>query len=190
MDVYDYLVLPLLIFLARVSDVSIGTLRIIFVTRGNRLVAPLLGFFEILIWLLAVTRIIQNLDNWVCYVAYAGGFAMGNYVGLIIEDRLAVGEVVIRIITQCNHKELMARLNASGFGTTAIKGEGSKTEVNIIYSIVKRNNTNDVFDIIHDSSPGAFCTVEDIRLAKHNIIPLMQNGRRRNWLFRRGRKGK
>ncbi|NLI23307.1 MAG: hypothetical protein GX419_01195, partial [Bacteroidales bacterium] len=80
-DWFNYLILPFLIFLARICDVSIGTLRIIFVAKGNKLVAPFLGFFEVLIWILAITRIIQNLDNPFCYLGYAAGFATGNYIG-------------------------------------------------------------------------------------------------------------
>ena len=97
-DLYTYLLLPLLIFCARIIDVSIGTLRIIFVSKGKRNIAPLLGFFEVLVWILAISEIMQNLNNWVCYVAYAAGFAAGNYVGMIIEEKLAIGILIIRII--------------------------------------------------------------------------------------------
>ncbi|MFN8208507.1 MAG: DUF5698 domain-containing protein [Bacteroidales bacterium] len=117
---FNYLVLPLLIFFARICDVTIGTLRIIFVSKGNKLVAPLLGFFEVLIWILAITRIIENLDNPLCYIAYAGGFATGNYIGLLVEERLAVGVVIIRIITTREVPELVNRLNTSGHGTTVV----------------------------------------------------------------------
>ncbi|HPA70469.1 MAG TPA: DUF5698 domain-containing protein, partial [Bacteroidales bacterium] len=90
-EIVNYLLLPLFIFLARIFDVSLGTLRIIFVTKGMRIIAPLVGFFEVLIWLLAISRIMQDLDNWVSYIAYAGGFATGNFVGMYLEERLAIG---------------------------------------------------------------------------------------------------
>ncbi len=92
-DWFNYLVLPAAIFLARICDVTIGTLRIIFVSKGNKLIAPVLGFFEVLIWIIAITRIIENLNNPFCYVAYAAGFATGNYIGLRVEEKLAVGIV-------------------------------------------------------------------------------------------------
>jgi len=83
--------LPVLIFFARVLDVSIGTMRIVFLSRGMRLMAPVFGFFEVLIWLIAISRIMGNLTSWVNYVAYASGFAAGNYVGMYLENRLAMG---------------------------------------------------------------------------------------------------
>ena len=81
---FTYFVLPFLIFIARICDVSIGTIRIVMVAKGQKIIAPILGFFEVLIWLLAISRIFENLDNWVCYFAYGAGFATGNYVGMFI----------------------------------------------------------------------------------------------------------
>jgi uncharacterized protein YebE (UPF0316 family) len=112
---FNYVILPFLIFLARICDVSIGTLRIIFVAKGNKLVAPILGFFEVLIWILAITRIIQNLDNPFCYLGYAAGFATGNYIGLRIEEKLAMGVVMLRIITLRPVPELIEKLNKAGY---------------------------------------------------------------------------
>ncbi|MBM3316827.1 MAG: hypothetical protein FJY75_03145, partial [Candidatus Eisenbacteria bacterium] len=88
---FQYGVLPLAIVVARVIDVSLGTVRVILLNRGMRYLAPLLGFFEVLIWLLAIGQIMQNLSNWACYLAYATGFALGNFTGLWIEGRLAMG---------------------------------------------------------------------------------------------------
>ena len=78
---FAWVILPLLIFLARVADVSMGTLRIIFVSKGLKYLAPIIGFFEVIIWLLAIRIIMQNLSNFMCYIAYGAGFAMGNYAG-------------------------------------------------------------------------------------------------------------
>src|SRR3989338_8300095 len=89
--VFQYVVIPLLIFLARVCDVSVGTVRLILLYRGRRVLAPLLGFFEVLIWLLAVRQIMFNLTNPVVFISFAAGFAAGNYVGIILEEKLAVG---------------------------------------------------------------------------------------------------
>lgn len=189
-ELYDYVILPLLIFCARVIDVSIGTIRIVYVARGKRFIAPLLGFFEIMIWVLAVTRIMQNLDNWVCYFAYALGFATGNFIGLIIEDKLSVGEVVYRIITPGSYKQLMAYLNAAGFGATGIKAEGSESEVYVIYSIVKRSDMKRVAEIIHQSAPEAFYTVEDIKLASKAMGKYTTAVSGKIPLLKRWRKGK
>jgi len=81
---FAWVVLPVLIFIARVADVSLGTVRVIFITRGLKYFAPIVGFLEILIWLLAIGQIMRNLSHPICYIAYAGGFATGNYVGIWI----------------------------------------------------------------------------------------------------------
>ena len=101
-EMYMYFVLPFLIFLARICDVTIGTIRIILVSKGRKNMAPFLGFFEVFIWILAISRIMQNLNNPICYIAYAGGFAAGNYIGMMVEEKIALGVILIRIIT---HKE-------------------------------------------------------------------------------------
>ena len=129
-DIFSYLVLPLMIFLARIADVSLGTIRIIFVSKGMRKVAPLIGFFEILIWLLAISRIFQDLDNWIAYIAYAGGFAAGNYFGMLLEERLAIGHEMIRVVTKREAGELVEALKGKGFGVTSIKATGVEGEVN------------------------------------------------------------
>ena len=90
---YICFILPLLVFLARILDVSIGTLRIIFVAKGLKHFAAMLGFFESLIWLIAVTQVMQNLNSWQTYVAFACGFAAGNYVGVVLEERIALGNL-------------------------------------------------------------------------------------------------
>ena len=84
---FTWILLPALIFLARILDQSIGTLRLIFLSKGMKYIAPFLGFFEVIIWLLAVGQIMQHLDNWLCYVAYGAGFAMGNFIGITLEER-------------------------------------------------------------------------------------------------------
>jgi uncharacterized protein YebE (UPF0316 family) len=188
-DWFNYLMLPLLIFFARICDVTIGTLRIIFVSKGNKLVAPLLGFFEVLIWILAITRIIENLDNPLCYIAYAGGFATGNYIGLLVEERLAVGVVIIRIITTREVPELVRRLNTSGHGTTVVNAEGSKEKVNIIFSIVKRNDLKEITGIIDEIEPGAFYSIEDVRMVSHGVFPSRNPVFSRLLLFKRWRRG-
>ncbi len=103
---FVYVLIPLLIFLARVTDVTLGTIRIVFVAKGYKFLSAVLGFFEVFIWLVAVSKIFENLDNWFYYIAYAGGFAAGNYVGLLIEERMAIGYVNIRIVTKQSGEEL------------------------------------------------------------------------------------
>jgi len=105
-EIFTWILLPILIFFARVGDVSLGTIRIIFISKGIKYLAPLIGFFEILIWLVAISQIMQNLTNIYYYIFYAGGFATGNLVGIIIEEKLSIGTVAIRIITRKDAEEL------------------------------------------------------------------------------------
>ena len=166
-----YVAIPALIFLSRVADVTLGTLRIVFVSKGLKLLAPLLGFFEILIWLMAMTKIFQNLDNWFYFIAYAGGFAMGNYVGLKLEERLALGYVNIRIITQKSGADLIKNLSEGGYGVTYMHAHGSMGDVNVIYCVIKRKNITDITKIIKAFNPNAFYTLEDIRFANLGVFP-------------------
>lgn len=169
-DIFSYLVLPLLIFLARICDVSIGTLRIIFVSKGKRNIAPVLGFFEVLIWITAISKIMQNLDNYVNYVAYAAGFATGNYIGMIIEEKLAMGILMIRVFVNEGGAELVNKLNTGGFGATVVEGHGARNSVNLIYTIVPRNKLDDVISVINNFNSKAFYTVEDIKSVNEGIF--------------------
>lgn len=177
--IFSYGLLPLLIFLARICDVSIGTMRIIFVSKGKKYVAPILGFFEVLIWITAISKIMQNLDNYVNYIAYAGGFATGNFVGMIIEEKLAVGFQMIRVFTYQNGPLLVQNLNVEGFGATSVEAHGAKEKVHIIYTIVQRSELQRVLNIIDEFNPRAFYTIEDVRTVSEGIFP----ARKRNPVF-------
>jgi uncharacterized protein YebE (UPF0316 family) len=171
-EAFTFVLLPVLIFVARVVDVSFGTIRIIFISRGRKFLAPLVGFFEILIWLVAIGKVMQNLDNVFCYIAYAGGFAIGNFTGMWIEEKLAMGTLIIRIITKKDASALTERLRSSGYGVTTILAEGSTGQVCIIYSVIKRNALKDVVAIVKRFNPKAFYSLEDVRFASEAIFPL------------------
>jgi len=168
----SWVFLPTLIFLARVADVTIGTLRIVFVSKGYKILAPILGFFEVFIWLLAMSKIFQNLDNWFYYVTYSAGFAAGNYIGLIIEERLAIGFVNLRIITLNAGDALIKNLAGKGFGVTSTEAMGTRGRVNIIYCVIKRTDYQKVAEIIKEYNPNAFYTIEDIRFANKGVFPI------------------
>lgn len=169
---YSFVLIPLLIFFARITDVSIGTLRIVFISKGYKYLAPVFGFFEVLIWLLAMGKIMQNLDNWVYYVAYASGFATGNFIGLFIEERIALGYINLRIITKIDGTNLIKHLSAEGYGVTQIEATGSTGHVHIIYCTIKRNQFKEVIPIIFKHNPNAFYTIEDIRFANKGVYPI------------------
>jgi len=163
--------LPVLIFFARVLDVSIGTMRIVFLSRGVRLMAPVFGFFEVLIWLIAISRIMGNLTSWVNYVAYASGFAAGNYVGMYLENRLAMGLLSVMIITPDDASALVRMFKECRFGVTQVAGQGAQGEVRVIYVIIKRRDLALVSRMLAEHRPDAFVVVNDIRSAAGGVFP-------------------
>jgi uncharacterized protein YebE (UPF0316 family) len=174
-DVFTFIILPVLIFLARICDVSLGTIRVIFVARGFRYFAPILGFFEISIWLLAISQIFQHLNNAFTYLAYAGGFATGTFVGMWLEDKLSIGTVLIRVVTKKDAAELIRRLREKRFGMTTVDAMGSLGEVKIILTIVQRTSVPEVVDLVKQFNPHAFYTIEDVRYATEGIFPPQEN---------------
>lgn len=171
-DWYVWVGLPLLIFLARVFDVTLGTLRIIFTSRGFRNLAPALGFIETFVWIIAVSSLVKHAQNVAAYVGYASGFAMGTFVGMFLENKLAVGTVTFRAIIRRDTKELVKTLIDSGFGITIVDGQGSSGKVKIIYTTVKRQDLPVVIDIFHRIVPGAFLSVEEVRSTEQGIFPI------------------
>ena len=169
-NVFIYVLMPVLIFLARICDVSIGTMRIIFVSKGKRNIAPILGFFEVLIWITAISKIMENLDNYINFVAYAAGFATGNFVGMIIEEKLAMGILMIRVFAQENGNDLAQSLNTLGFGATVVEAHGARKNILLIYTIVKRNELTNVLDVIIRFNPQAFYTIEDVKTVNEGIF--------------------
>lgn len=171
-NLFTYFLLPFLIFISRIVDVTIGTIRIVMVSKGHKTWAPILGFFEVFIWLVAITRIIQNLDNWLCYFAYAGGFATGNYIGLIIEEKMAIGIVKIQIITSKEASNLILNLKEAGYGLTHHEAQGGNENVSIIYSIINRNEIHKVEEIVKTTNPKAFYSIEDVKSVSHGVFPI------------------
>ena len=159
---FDFLILPALIFCLRICDMTLDTLRIIFMTKGFRRLAPIIGFFEILIWIIAITRIMRNLDNWLGYVAYAGGFATGNYVGMLVDEKLAIGHELIRVFTRLDATKLATTLRSDGYGVTTVKASGMQGEVGILYIVANRRNQKNVSQIIQQYDPKAFVTIQAI----------------------------
>ncbi|MFW5760874.1 MAG: DUF2179 domain-containing protein [Cyclobacteriaceae bacterium] len=162
-EIFNYIILPFLIFAARILDVSIATIRIIFVLHGNKLLAPIIGFFESFIWLVAIGQIIQNIDNFYSYIAFAGGFATGTLVGMLIEEKLALGNVVVRVITRMPAIDLITHFKQGGYHYTSLKAEGQFGPVNILFSVVKREKLSDILHAIKQYNPQAFYTIENVK---------------------------
>ncbi|MHC4654442.1 MAG: DUF2179 domain-containing protein [Planctomycetota bacterium] len=189
---YTWLVIPFMIFIARVVDVSMGTVRVIFVSRGLKYLAPIVGFFEILIWLLAIGQIMKNLSNPICYVAYAGGFAIGNYVGIRVAEKLSLGVVLIRVVTKKDALSLVECLKSENYGVTSVDGHGTSGEVKVVFTIVPRRELKKVVELVKKFNPNAFYSLEEVGFVEKGIFPV-----RRSWhnfsllrLLRPFRKGK
>jgi len=170
-QIYQWIILPFLIFAARICDVSIGTLRVIFVAKGYRRIAPVLGFIEVFIWIIVIGQIMQNLNNIACYLAYAAGFATGNYVGIYLDHKLSLGSVILRIITNRDPVELIAELETQNYGLTLVNAEGRHGPVRMIFMVLERHELPTVVELIHKFNPHAFYTVEDIRYFKKGVFP-------------------
>jgi uncharacterized protein YebE (UPF0316 family) len=189
-SLFTWVILPLLIFLSRICDVSIGTLRIIFVSRGRKFLAPLLGFFEVSIWLLAISQIMQNLDNALCFIAYALGFAMGNFIGIYIEEKLAIGILIVRIFLPKDETGMVDRLYEAGFGVTRISAHGRNGDVEILFSVIKRKDLDKIVKIIEECQSGAFYSIEEAKSVRQGVFPGKRGSVSPNPAKRRVRKGK
>ena len=168
---FNWVILPILIFISRMTDVTLGTLRHIFLAKGIKKIVPVLGFFEVLIWLIVIGQIMKNLNNFMCYFAWAGGFAAGTFVGMFVEEKLAIGIQVIRIITNQNCDPLIATLKQANLGVTVIDGTGSTGPVKIIFTVIKRKDLDEVVKSIHSYNPTAFYSVEDVKDVAKGVFP-------------------
>src|ERR1044072_2530203 len=161
-EILNYVILPLLIFCSRLSDVTLATLRNIFIHKGFRKIVPFIGFFEVLIWLIAMKQVLNHVDNIAAYLGWAGGFATGTYVGMRIEERLALGMQVIRIITSETSDKLIQGLKASNHRMAIVDAQGAMGPVKMIFSIVQRKYLKEVIAIIEENQPNAFYSIEDV----------------------------
>jgi len=170
-EIYSWVILPLLIFFARICDVSLETIRVIYISKGIKYLAPIIAFFEIVIWLLAMEVVLADLGNVFNFLAYAFGFAMGTYVGLVLEERLSIGMVIIRIIApEESSAEIALFLQEENIGVTEIDGLGSRGSVRILLSLVNRTDLPRILDHLRGTHPHAFFSIEDIRYANEGVF--------------------
>jgi uncharacterized protein YebE (UPF0316 family) len=164
-------VLPILVFLAELCVVTLSTLRIIFVSRGRKFLAPALGFFEITIWLFAIGKVMQNLQDVGCFMGFAGGFTFGNFFGVLIEKWLALGTVVVRTVTNKDASDLVAGLRTARYGVTQLDAEGTQGPVKLVFTVVPRRELESVLAIIRGFDRTAFYSVDEVQEAVAGIFP-------------------
>lgn len=167
---------PLVIFGLRIVDVSLATMRMLLAVRGVKMVAPLIGFFEVLVWVFAVGAVIQHLDSPLHLVGYAGGFATGTLVGLVLEERMAFGMATIRVVSRYGGVELAEALRERGFGVTEFAGQGREGKVEVVDAVLRRRDVPTVLREVDFWDPEAFVTVQEPRTI------------RRGWLLQKRRK--
>jgi uncharacterized protein YebE (UPF0316 family) len=164
--------LPVFIFLAEVCVVTISTMRTIFVARGMKFLAPALGVFEVSIWLFAIGEVMKNLSDWTCSAAFAGGFTLGNFLGILLEEKLAMGSVGVRTITHRDAGALIDELRAAGYGVTRIDALGATGPVQIVYTVIKRKELDKVLAVARRFDPQVFYSVDDLHAAALGVAPL------------------
>jgi uncharacterized protein YebE (UPF0316 family) len=155
------------IFLARICDVSMGTVRVILVFRGYRILSAVIGFFEVVIWLMAAGKVLTHLDSWYLIVAYAGGFASGNMIGIWMESKLAIGSVLVRAFSARNDNQLSQLLRSRHYHVTEVDGRSCNAAqdipVLVAFIVAKRRNLPELLQLIESIDPAVFYTVEDLR---------------------------
>ncbi|NLK00380.1 MAG: DUF2179 domain-containing protein [Clostridia bacterium] len=160
----------LLIFFARIVDVSVGTIRIIVLVRGKRFVAASLGFVEALVYILALGYVMDKLDNPINVVMYCLGFAAGNIVGSYIEERMAMGLISVQVITMTQPRELCEYLREMGFGVTTWEGRGREGRREVLNVTLLRKELDGLLKTIEDWDVKAFVTILDARATRGGVI--------------------
>jgi uncharacterized protein YebE (UPF0316 family) len=166
-----------MIFAAETCVVSLATLRTIFMTRGMKYVAAGLGFFEVSLWLMAISEVMRNLADVRCSLAFAGGFTLGNFLGILIEQKLALGRAVVKAITARDVGPLVERLRAEGYGVTCVEGQGALGPVRIVFTVVPRKEIESVLGLLRELDPEVFYSIQGVQSAAAGVEP----ARRRRW---------
>jgi uncharacterized protein YebE (UPF0316 family) len=166
----DILLGALVVFLFRVVDVSLGSMRSIYAVRGLRLRAAMLGLVEAGIFIFAITWVMRDL-NYYKMVAYALGFATGNFLGITLEQWIATGHVLVRVITDSVVTEMVQRIRAEGFGVTILDGQGQSGPRQILFIVSLRRRAGALLSLVRELDPDAFVTVEPVNQIIGGYIP-------------------
>ncbi len=171
-DMIAWVVIPVLIFVARLIDVTLATMRHILITRGAKRIVPLLAFVEVTVWLLAMTQIMSNLDNLAYAFAWATGFAAGTYCGMALEEKLALGHQLVRIFCHQNPDELVGLLREHQYAVTAVPGNGGRGRVEVVLVAVARSKVRGLMAVLRRFDPSLFVTLEDLRTVQAGVFPV------------------
>ena len=168
----DPLLGALMIFLLRILDVPIGTLRVMYMVRGDRFKAVPLAFVESAVWVFAISQIFAHLDNKANMVGFAAGFAAGTLVGMTLERWIASGHVLMRIISdKAGGNGLAQAIRSAGFGVTLVSGEGREGAQAILFVVALRRRGKDLLQLVREADPDAFITVDPVHTAMGGYLP-------------------
>lgn len=151
------------IFFLRIGDMSLDTIRVLFVVRGRKLLAWILGFFQSLLFVVAISSVLSNLNSFLTILGYAAGFATGNVVGMLIEERLAIGFLQFTIISSNRGAVVADKLRQNGYAVTEIPARGRNGTVTMLHTNVKRKDMDNIETIVLEADPEAFVTQDEVR---------------------------
>lgn len=167
---FHWILLPLIILVARVVETSLKTIRQVYISKGFKYLAAGIGTGEVGVWLLSTGLVITNLTNLMCILTYIAGYVVGTILGIDIENRLKVGNVIVRIITKTNPEPMIVELREKGFGITRIEGTGSYgSVVSVLLVLVPRNELDELLNVLNRNYPDAIFSIEDLRSLKENV---------------------
>lgn len=168
----------LLIFTARVVDMTLDVIRILMLMRDRRLLAAFIGFCEVSIFVVALNQVLSGgLNDPFKVIAYAGGFAGGNYVGSLVENRMAIGYLSLQVFPHSKYStECINALRNSGFGVTSVDGEGRQGKRTILFVTLKRKDLKDALKSLDSVAPGIFYTLSDARNIRGGVFPMKRKG--------------
>ena len=159
------LAIPLVILVARIVETTAETIRTVYIARGHKYYAAAIGVFKVAIWLLSTGLVLTNLTNIPAIIAYIAGYGIGTVLGMEIEDRISLGNVVVRIISPKDPEPLMEHLCRSGYGMTRLVGSGRYTpEVSVLLTVVPRRELPRLIGVLQRDYPDLLYTVEDVRM--------------------------
>src|SRR5712692_5804300 len=168
-SLFDGAALALIVFIAEMCVVTLSTIRIISLARGMKGVASVLGFFEVTIWLFAIGQVTQSLA---CSFAFAAGFALGNYLGVLIDQKLALGCLVVRVVTARDPADLVEALKRSGYGVTRVEGRGANGPVRLVLTVIPRRAFDNVVALLRRFDANVFYSVDNVQTSAAGVFPL------------------
>jgi uncharacterized protein YebE (UPF0316 family) len=160
----------LFIFILRVLGVSLSTVRVLLMTRGRKLLSAVLGFFEVLVYAVAIGKVVQDLNNIPNLISYCLGFSVGTLLGMWFEERIAIGFATIRVISPSRNHPVAEAIRRAGYGATEGMAHGQEGIVGTIKTVVRRREVEAVCEIIHQCAPGAFITIEDTQKVERGYL--------------------